>query len=110
MQILRRTSLSSRLPYRRRCCQNCNGHIEGFCRESSTNNSTRQSPKNKKALNELDLIQFPDEDKTCQTPTLEGTNAENLVKGCNQCLHVTEIPHSSFNIQSPKPNSPRTQP
>ncbi|KAM3179841.1 hypothetical protein ACTXT7_017491 [Hymenolepis weldensis] len=29
-------------------------------------------------VDELNLIQFPDENETCQTPTLEPTNEENL--------------------------------
>ncbi|VUZ55023.1 unnamed protein product [Hymenolepis diminuta] len=51
LSILWRMSLSSRLAYRRRHCQNCNenGHKGGFCRESSTSSSTRQSPNNKRA-------------------------------------------------------------
>ncbi|VUZ49991.1 unnamed protein product [Hymenolepis diminuta] len=36
---------------------------------------------------ELNLIHFSDENETRKTPTLEPTNAENLVRGCNQCLH-----------------------
>ncbi|KAM3172936.1 hypothetical protein ACTXT7_013524 [Hymenolepis weldensis] len=32
-------------------------------------------------IDELNLIQFPDENETCQTPTLEPTNAENLLGG-----------------------------
>ncbi|VDL45942.1 unnamed protein product [Hymenolepis diminuta] len=36
-------------------------------------------------IDELNVIQFPDENETCQTPILEPTNAENLVRGCNQC-------------------------
>ncbi|KAM3179262.1 hypothetical protein ACTXT7_000935 [Hymenolepis weldensis] len=60
-------------------------------------------------IDEFNLIQFPDEKETCQTSTLEPTNAENLVRGCNQCLHVAEIPHPSIYIQSPKSDSPRTQ-
>ncbi|VUZ53164.1 unnamed protein product, partial [Hymenolepis diminuta] len=31
-------------------------------------------------IDELNLIQFPDEKETCQTPTLEPTNAENLAR------------------------------
>ncbi|KAM3175025.1 hypothetical protein ACTXT7_009357 [Hymenolepis weldensis] len=60
-------------------------------------------------IDELNLTQFPEENETHQTSTLEPTNVENLVRGCNQCLHVAEIPHPSIHIQSPKPNSPRTQ-
>ncbi|KAM3172166.1 hypothetical protein ACTXT7_015111 [Hymenolepis weldensis] len=52
---------------------------------------------------------FPGENETYQIPTLELTNAENLVRGCNQCLHVAEIPHPSIHIQSSKPDSPRIQ-
>ncbi|KAM3173263.1 hypothetical protein ACTXT7_012848 [Hymenolepis weldensis] len=44
-------------------------------------------------INELNLIHFSDENEICQTPTLELTNAENLVRGCNQCQHVTKILH-----------------
>ncbi|VDL19686.1 unnamed protein product [Hymenolepis diminuta] len=55
------------------------------------------------------LIQFPDENETCQTPTLEPTIVANLVRGCDQCLHVTEIPHPPIHIQSPKPDSPKSQ-
>ncbi|KAM3187839.1 hypothetical protein ACTXT7_001435 [Hymenolepis weldensis] len=40
-------------------------------------------------IDELNLILFPDENETCQTPTLEPTNAENLVRGCNRCLPLT---------------------
>ncbi|KAM3184510.1 hypothetical protein ACTXT7_008212 [Hymenolepis weldensis] len=60
-------------------------------------------------IDELNLIQFPDENETHQTSTLEPTSAENLVRGCNQCLHVPKIPHPSIHIQSSKPASPRTQ-
>ncbi|VDL34161.1 unnamed protein product [Hymenolepis diminuta] len=60
-------------------------------------------------IDELNIIQFPGENETCQTPTLKPTNAENLVRGCNQCLHVAEIPHPSIHIRSPKPDSPRIQ-
>ncbi|KAM3175956.1 hypothetical protein ACTXT7_007474 [Hymenolepis weldensis] len=35
-------------------------------------------------IDELNYIQFPDENKNCRTPILEPTNAENLVGGCNQ--------------------------
>ncbi|KAM3174083.1 hypothetical protein ACTXT7_011248 [Hymenolepis weldensis] len=44
--ILWRTSLSSKLPYQRSRCQNCNenGHKESF-----TSSSTNQNPKNKRA-------------------------------------------------------------
>ncbi|KAM3171747.1 hypothetical protein ACTXT7_015987 [Hymenolepis weldensis] len=59
--------------------------------------------------NELNLIQFPDENENYQASTVEPTNSENLVRGCNQCLHVAEIPHPSTHIQSSKPDSPRTQ-
>ncbi|VUZ44939.1 unnamed protein product [Hymenolepis diminuta] len=34
-------------------------------------------------LNELNFIKFSDENEAYQTPTLEQTNAENLVRGCN---------------------------
>ncbi|VUZ56018.1 unnamed protein product, partial [Hymenolepis diminuta] len=46
------TLLTSRLPYRRRHCQNYNenGHKEGLCRESSTSRLTSQNPNNKRAL------------------------------------------------------------
>ncbi|VUZ40401.1 unnamed protein product [Hymenolepis diminuta] len=52
MPTLWRVSLSLRLTYRKRCCQNCNenGHKEDFCSESSTSNSTRQNPNSKRAL------------------------------------------------------------
>ncbi|VUZ50540.1 unnamed protein product [Hymenolepis diminuta] len=116
MPILWRTSLSSRLPYRRRRCQNCNDNDqkEGFCREPSTNSSTRQNSTNKRPLihtwqNCDTLMQFSDENETCQRSTLEPTKAENLVRGCYQCLHVAEIPHPSIHIQSPKPDSLRIQ-
>ncbi|VUZ44398.1 unnamed protein product [Hymenolepis diminuta] len=103
-------SLSSRLPYHRRRCHKCkeNGHKEGFCRISSTSSSTRQNPKNPDWIDDLNLIHFPDENEICQTFTLESTNAEHLVRGRNQCLHVAEIP--SIHIHSPKPDSPKTQP
>ncbi|VUZ46419.1 unnamed protein product [Hymenolepis diminuta] len=58
-------------------------------------------------ISEPNLIQFPDENETWQTLTLEPTNAENLVRGCNQCLHVVKIPYPSIHIQSLKPDSPR---
>ncbi|KAM3175750.1 hypothetical protein ACTXT7_007897 [Hymenolepis weldensis] len=53
MRILRGTLLSLRLPYRRHCSQNCNenGYKEGFCRESSTNSSTRKKLNNKRSVN-----------------------------------------------------------
>ncbi|KAM3176961.1 hypothetical protein ACTXT7_005487 [Hymenolepis weldensis] len=51
-----------------------------------------------------------DENETHQTSTLQPTNAENLVRGCNQCRNVAKIPHPSIHIQSPKPGSPRTEP
>ncbi|KAM3183558.1 hypothetical protein ACTXT7_010090 [Hymenolepis weldensis] len=60
-------------------------------------------------IDELNLIQFPDENETYQTPTLEPTDAENLVRGCNQCLHVVKISHPSIHIQSPRPDSFSTQ-
>ncbi|KAM3170942.1 hypothetical protein ACTXT7_017603, partial [Hymenolepis weldensis] len=60
-------------------------------------------------IDELNLIHFLDENETCQTPTLETTNAENLVRGCNQYLHVAKFPHPSIHIQSPKPDSPSFQ-
>ncbi|KAM3185115.1 hypothetical protein ACTXT7_007034 [Hymenolepis weldensis] len=60
-------------------------------------------------IDELNLIQFPDENETCQKPTLEPANAEDLVRECTQCLHVAEVPHPSIYIQLPKPDSPRTQ-
>ncbi|VDL57362.1 unnamed protein product [Hymenolepis diminuta] len=46
MPILWRTRLSSRLPFRRRRCQNSksNGHKEVFYRESSASSSKRQNP------------------------------------------------------------------
>ncbi|VUZ46787.1 unnamed protein product [Hymenolepis diminuta] len=52
MPILWRMSLSSRLAYRRRRCQNCNenGHKKDFYRESSMSSSTRQNSNNKRAL------------------------------------------------------------
>ncbi|VDL14508.1 unnamed protein product [Hymenolepis diminuta] len=52
MPILRRTSLWSRLPYRRRRHQNRddNGYKGGFYRESSTNSSTGQNQNNKRVL------------------------------------------------------------
>ncbi|KAM3188091.1 hypothetical protein ACTXT7_000955 [Hymenolepis weldensis] len=59
-------------------------------------------------IDELNLIQFPDENETCQTLNLELPNAENLVRGCDQYLYVVEIPYPSIHIQSLKPNSPRT--
>ncbi|VDL44927.1 unnamed protein product [Hymenolepis diminuta] len=61
-------------------------------------------------IDELNLIQFSDENEACQTPTLEPTYAENLVRGCNQCLHVAKILHPSIHIQSSKPDFLRTQP
>ncbi|VDL19207.1 unnamed protein product [Hymenolepis diminuta] len=61
-------------------------------------------------MDELNLLHFPDENETCQTPTLEPMNAENLVSGCNQYLHVPEIPRPSIHIQLSKADSPRTQP
>ncbi|KAM3178553.1 hypothetical protein ACTXT7_002316 [Hymenolepis weldensis] len=60
-------------------------------------------------IDELNLIQFSDKNETCQTLTLEPNNAENLVRGCNQFLSIAELPYSSIHIQSPKPDSPRTQ-
>ncbi|KAM3184643.1 hypothetical protein ACTXT7_007952 [Hymenolepis weldensis] len=39
-------------------------------------------------IDELNLIQLPDENETCQTPSLEPKNAENLVRGCRHNLHV----------------------
>ncbi|VUZ52480.1 unnamed protein product, partial [Hymenolepis diminuta] len=90
------------------------GHKEGFYRETSTNSSTRQNPNNKRALTQT--RQSYDRHwlrylmkKTKPTSTLEPTNAENLVRGCNQCLHVAKISHPSIHIQSPKPDSLRTQ-
>ncbi|VUZ42341.1 unnamed protein product [Hymenolepis diminuta] len=59
-------------------------------------------------INELYLIQFPGENNTYQTLTLNN-DAQNLVGGCNQCLHVVEIPHPSMPTQSTMPNSTRTQ-
>ncbi|VUZ41222.1 unnamed protein product [Hymenolepis diminuta] len=50
-----------------------------------------------------------DENETHQTSTLEPTNAVNLVRGRNQCLSITKIPHPSIHIQSPKPDFSRTQ-
>ncbi|VUZ54895.1 unnamed protein product, partial [Hymenolepis diminuta] len=38
------------------------------------------------APEQMESINFPDENEACQTPTLKPTNAENLVRGCNQCL------------------------
>ncbi|KAM3180435.1 hypothetical protein ACTXT7_016285 [Hymenolepis weldensis] len=161
MPILWRTSLSSRLPYRRRGCQNCNDndHKEGFNRESSTSSSIKQNPNNRRVLtqtrqgyssqysskstlapisnsvrlnismrcqakflektifmkcyvtdrninlvglewiDELNPIHFPNENGAGQTLTLEPTNAEHLVRGCNQCLHIAKIPHPSIHIQ-----------
>ncbi|VUZ49746.1 unnamed protein product [Hymenolepis diminuta] len=86
MSVLWRTSLSSRLSFRRRSCQNCNEnfHKEGFYGESFTSSSTRQNPNDKRALIQTRLIQFPDENDTHQAPTLEHTIAENLLRGCNQ--------------------------
>ncbi|KAM3170964.1 hypothetical protein ACTXT7_017559 [Hymenolepis weldensis] len=49
-------------------------------------------------IDELNLIQLPDENETCQTPTLEPSNADNLVRGCNQRLHAAEIPHLPIHI------------
>ncbi|KAM3188018.1 hypothetical protein ACTXT7_001160 [Hymenolepis weldensis] len=60
-------------------------------------------------MDEFNLVQFPVENETCQTPALESTNSGNLVRGCNQCLYTAEIPHPSIQIQSPKPDSPRNQ-
>ncbi|KAM3186631.1 hypothetical protein ACTXT7_003932 [Hymenolepis weldensis] len=60
-------------------------------------------------IDELNLIQFPDENETCRTLTFEPTNVENLEGGRKRCLHVAEIPHPSIRIQSPKPDSARTQ-
>ncbi|VDL31207.1 unnamed protein product [Hymenolepis diminuta] len=79
--ILWRISLSSRQPYRRCHCQNCNdnGH------------------------------KLLDENETCQSLPLEPVNVEILARGHNRCLHVVEIPHPSIHIQSPKLDSPRTQ-
>ncbi|KAM3182812.1 hypothetical protein ACTXT7_011575 [Hymenolepis weldensis] len=55
-------------------------------------------------------INFPDENETCQVPTIEHTNARYLVRGRNQCQHVPEIPYPSIPIQSSKLDSARTQP
>ncbi|VUZ55388.1 unnamed protein product [Hymenolepis diminuta] len=46
-------------------------------------------------IDELNYIQFPDKNEICRTPTLEPTNTENLVGGCNQCLHVSAVPQLS---------------
>ncbi|VUZ39524.1 unnamed protein product, partial [Hymenolepis diminuta] len=54
--IMRRASLSSRLPYRRRCCHKYldNGQRAGFHLEPSTISSRRQNPNNnKRALTQL---------------------------------------------------------
>ncbi|KAM3171805.1 hypothetical protein ACTXT7_015865 [Hymenolepis weldensis] len=48
-------------------------------------------------------------DETCLTPTLEPMNAENLVRGCIQYLHVSEVPHSAISTQLSKSDSARTQ-
>ncbi|KAM3188340.1 hypothetical protein ACTXT7_000461 [Hymenolepis weldensis] len=141
MLILWITSSSSRRPYRRCRCQNCNdnGHKEDFHRESFTNTPISNAVQlyvsmryettflektifkecyvtdqdiNLMGLDwidELNLIQSPDKNETCQTSTLEPMNAENLVRGCNQCLHVAKIPHPSIHIQSSKLDSHRTQ-
>ncbi|KAM3180262.1 hypothetical protein ACTXT7_016629, partial [Hymenolepis weldensis] len=45
-------------------------------------------------MDELNLIQFLDENEICQTPILEPVSAENLVGGCNQCLHCCRDPSS----------------
>ncbi|KAM3188121.1 hypothetical protein ACTXT7_000890 [Hymenolepis weldensis] len=50
----------------------------------------------------LNLIQFINANKTCQTFTPEPTNAENLMRGCNQCQRVAKIPYPSVCIQTPK--------
>ncbi|KAM3187156.1 hypothetical protein ACTXT7_002853 [Hymenolepis weldensis] len=76
MPILRRMSLSSRLPFR--------GH-------------------------ELNVIQFPDENETYQASALKPKNAENLVRGCNLCLQVSEITHPFIHFQRSKSGSPSTQ-
>ncbi|VUZ55366.1 unnamed protein product [Hymenolepis diminuta] len=60
-------------------------------------------------IDEFILIQFPDENGIWQTPFLVPTNAKNPVKGCNQFLHLAEIPHPSVHIQSSKTDSLRIQ-
>ncbi|KAM3180670.1 hypothetical protein ACTXT7_015842 [Hymenolepis weldensis] len=45
-------------------------------------------------IDELNLTQFLDGNDTCQTPTVEPTNAENLVRGYSQCYQDAEIPCS----------------
>ncbi|KAM3181113.1 hypothetical protein ACTXT7_014999 [Hymenolepis weldensis] len=60
-------------------------------------------------IDELNLMEFPDKNETCQTPILEPTSGENLVRGCNQYLYVAEIPHPTIPTQLSKPDSPSTQ-
>ncbi|KAM3183125.1 hypothetical protein ACTXT7_010962 [Hymenolepis weldensis] len=57
-------------------------------------------------IDELNFIQLPDQNEASQTPTLEHTNVENLVRCCN---HIAEIPLPSVPTQLPKPDSHRTQ-
>lgn len=41
-------------------------------------------------IDELNFIPFTDKNKTYLTLTLEPMNAENLIRGCNQCLHAVK--------------------
>lgn len=47
-------------------------------------------------IDELNLMEFPDENETYQTPILEPTSGMNLVRECNQYLHVAKIPHPTI--------------
>ncbi|VUZ44785.1 unnamed protein product, partial [Hymenolepis diminuta] len=47
-------------------------------------------------IDEPNLIQFLDENETCQTPTLVPTNAENLVRECSQCSLSTQPKFTTY--------------
>ncbi|VUZ48254.1 unnamed protein product [Hymenolepis diminuta] len=81
---------------------------KSFYRESSMTTSSMQNLDNKRAIDEFNPIHFPDENETYKAPASKHASAKNLVRGRNQCLHFSEIPHPSTHIQSSKPDSAMT--
>ncbi|VUZ51788.1 unnamed protein product [Hymenolepis diminuta] len=62
-------------------------------------------------IDELNIIQFPDESQACQTPTLEPTDAEILTAFASKSkADPTMIYLASCSLPPPKnPETPKTQ-
>ncbi|KAM3186846.1 hypothetical protein ACTXT7_003482 [Hymenolepis weldensis] len=60
-------------------------------------------------VDELYLIQLPDENETRQIPNLKPPSVKNLVRECNLRLHVPRIPHPSITTEFSKSDPSKTQ-